>query len=184
MEIHLAPGMGLYLHELFFDGYNIKQRNEIENIHKRASAKISNKKKSAPISANVEVDITLEQVSKPLGFDDLLKDALDTENVEEIPPIKRQKINNEETGEGKLDSIESKEENEEEEEEDQLTSVHEEINWSTDPKSQTVIEDFVLKSIHPHIFEEASTVFRFSLIFIFKDISNLGKQKLKLHVFS
>lgn len=37
MDIPMAPGLGLYLSELFFDGYNNKQRRESEKSQKIAS---------------------------------------------------------------------------------------------------------------------------------------------------
>ena len=55
----MAPSLGLYLGELFFDGYNNKQRKEIAN-DKRLAAIRAEKLKNAPSSSNTVVAETVE----------------------------------------------------------------------------------------------------------------------------
>lgn len=80
VEIPMAPALGLYLDELFFEGYNIKQRYQMENdkrvLHKRLD----------------EVPTEIEVVEKDEEYPTL------EEN--EQGPLKKQKLITEESGEG------------------------------------------------------------------------------------
>jgi hypothetical protein len=47
MDLPMAPALGLYLGEVFFDGYNAKQAKEVAN-DKRLAAMRAEKKVAAP----------------------------------------------------------------------------------------------------------------------------------------
>jgi tRNA U38,U39,U40 pseudouridine synthase TruA len=47
MDLPMAPSLGLYLGELFFDGYNAKQRKEMANDKRLAAIRAEKKAATA-----------------------------------------------------------------------------------------------------------------------------------------
>lgn len=74
----MAPGLGLYLDELFFHGYNVKQQRENERDSNRAKKTEEEKLETAEVALNSNEDVVRneeEPADKKQRIDD--EDAKD-----------------------------------------------------------------------------------------------------------
>jgi tRNA pseudouridine(38-40) synthase len=137
VEVPMVPGLGLYLDELFFDGYN--QKIVIENANAarkkvRDAEYAQTLKAAASKTASTDTDpvalAAVATVAAAVGGVDAMVSAVDVEDS--IP----------------MDTTTS---------DDQETDAYEVLDWQDNAFVQQVYQDFRADRIWPHIQEEEKT---------------------------
>lgn len=136
-DVPMAPGLGLYLDELFFDFYNNKLIRHVE--------KNSLKSENSSTTDNNESVIKRDSPSND-------------DNKEESIPTKKLKLE----GENNFIKIDNNNNNINKDDQEQGDSVASElIEWTNTHTAVTRLELFRTNIIWPHIFEEDSTNFHY-----------------------
>lgn len=131
--VPMAPSLGLYLFELFFDGYNMKQRRDGErdrHAQLRAAQKAAAKAAAAPTTT-----ATATATAAPTSTADVAAPATTTEG---------EAAND---GNDGPDGQEDKDDNDE-------GQTREEIEWYEDAQIRSRLHAFKDEVLHPHIFQE------------------------------
>ena len=139
VEIPMAPALGLYLDELYFEGYNIKQRYETEN-DKRV---IQKHKDEAAEAANVVA---------PEGEDE---NAGEEEGAN--PTTKKQKVEEDDANNAATNADNGGDGEDE-------GGIREEIEWYALPDVKEKIDAFRSDILHPHIMKEVKSNY-YTIIF-------------------
>jgi hypothetical protein len=191
MDITMSPGLGLYLDELFFDGYNIKQRQQ-EAFEKKAAKKAAassattDKSKASlpqlplppPPSSSSSASSTVENVTVAVAGDDTKlngdreKCGDDGDGDGDNPEASRKKARLQSDEDNKLvqpqvdlQSIEQAPKQQTTQGgggEDADDSLEKEvIEWSIEPSTKAILDKFALGTIRPHVYMQEETSLQF-----------------------
>lgn len=126
VSVPMAPSLGLYLFELFFDGYNMKQRRDGE---RERNAQLRAAQKAAAKAAAASSAATSSSASAPTAATDNNSEAVN------------------DGGKDGQDGPDGQDDNEE-------GQTREEIQWYEDAQIRGRLHAFKDEVLHPHIFQE------------------------------
>eukprot|EP00981_Chlorochromonas_danica_P002112 scaffold424_cov165-Ochromonas_danica.AAC.12 len=155
MDIPLAPAMGLYLNDIFFDGYNSKQKRENDRDQRAAAKRDVQVGDEEPPAIEQSVEKGPEAEANDNAKEDV---QVGDEEPSVVEKSIEQSVENGQEAEAKDKG--TKEAEEEGDGEDDAIK-REQIDWYSEEDVKVRLDTFRETVLHPHIYREEASSFGF-----------------------